>query len=193
MLCGDDNTPFFHKYSSYRKDINSIWKIADNEGNVVEGFESIACAGVHHFETLFQEEKDLHLPEVVKSTGLFPSSISEGDNEDLMKEVTLQEILSILSLSKNDKIPGSDGIPVEVYRSLFDVLGEDLLRVVEDSRKLGKIPAVFNTTFIALIPKIDQPKMFDDFRPISLCNYIYKIMSKIYIYSNQEGVGRLYL
>ena len=89
LLCGDDNTPFFHKYSSYRKDINSIWKIADDEGKVVEGFESIACAGVHHFETLFQEEKDLHLPEIVKSVGLCPSSIYEEDNEDLMKEVTL--------------------------------------------------------------------------------------------------------
>ena len=87
--------------------------------------------------------------------------------------------MPILSLSKNDKSPGLDGIPVEVYRSLFDVLGGDLLRVVEDSRKLGKIPAVFNTTFIALIPKTDQPKTFDDFRPISLCNYIYKIISKI--------------
>ena len=96
-----------------------------------------------------------------------------------MKEVNMQEIQSILSLSKNDKIPGPDGISIEVYRSLFDVLGEDILRVVEDSQKLGKIPAVFNTTFIALIPKTDQPKTFDDFRPISLCNYIYKIISKI--------------
>ena len=96
-----------------------------------------------------------------------------------MKVVNLQEIQSILSLSKNDKSPGPNGIPVEFYRSLFDILGEDLLRVVEDSRKLGKIPVVFNTTFIALIPKIDHLKNFDDFRPISLCNYIYMIISKI--------------
>ena len=82
-------------------------------------------------------------------------------------------------MSKNDKSPGPDGIPIEVYRSLSYVLGEDLLRVVEDSQKLGKIPTVFNTTFIALIPKTDQPKNFDDFRSISLCNYIYKIISKI--------------
>ena len=58
-------------------------------------------------------------------------------------------------------------------------MGEDVLRVVEDSRKMGKIPAVFNITFIALIPKTDQPKNFDDFRPISLCNYIYKVIVKI--------------
>ena len=82
-------------------------------------------------------------------------------------------------MSKNDKSPGPDGIPVEVYRSLFYILGEDLLRVVEDSRKYGKITTVFNTTFIALIPKVDNPNSFEEFRPISLCNYIYKVIGKI--------------
>ena len=85
-----------------------------------------------------------------------------------------------------------------MYRALFDVLGLDLLRVVDDSRKSGNIPAVFNTTLIALIPKTDLPKYFEDFRPISLCNYIYKIIGKIisirirkvlsrYIYGEQFG------
>ena len=53
ITCGDDNTSFFHKYANHRKNINSIWKIADDYGNLVEGFESIVGAGVKHFETLF--------------------------------------------------------------------------------------------------------------------------------------------
>ena len=61
ILCGDDNTPFFHKYANHRKNINSIWKIVDDGGNLVEGFDSIVGVGVHHFETLFQEDKNLHL------------------------------------------------------------------------------------------------------------------------------------
>ena len=50
-----------------------------------------------------------------------------------MIPVTLDEITFVLAMSKNDKSPGSDGIPVEVYRVLFDVMGLDLLRVIEDS------------------------------------------------------------
>ena len=91
----------------------------------------------------------------------------------------MQELKSILDMSKNDKSPGLDGIPVEVYRSLFDGLGEDLLRNVEDSWKYGKIPVVFNTTFIAMIPKVDHPNSFEELSPISLCNYIYKVIGKI--------------
>ena len=129
--------------------------------------------------TLFKEDENLHLLEILEIVDNFPSDISESENLDLMIPVTIVEIQSILSLSKNDKSPGPDGIPVEVYRALFDVLGRDLLRVVEDSRINGKIPVVFNSTFIALIPKIDTPKSFDDFRPIYLCNFIYKIISNI--------------
>ena len=53
LLCGDDNTPFFHKFANHRKFINSIWNIADDRSNVVEGFESIAGASVPQvFNTL---------------------------------------------------------------------------------------------------------------------------------------------
>ena len=90
---------------------------------MVEGFDAIVEAGVKYFETLFQEENNIHLPEIVQSAGYFPTSITEEENEDLMKPVNLQEIQSIHTLSKNDKSPGPDGLPVEVYRALFDVLG----------------------------------------------------------------------
>ena len=121
-----------------------------------------------------------------------PTSITVDENVELMKPVTFQEIHFILSLSKNDKSVGLDGIAVEVYRTLFDVLGEDLLQVVDDSRKNGKIHAVFNTTFVALIPKTNHPKSFEYFRPISLCNYIYKIMG-IIIYTRIRKVFGRYI
>ena len=36
----------------------------------------------------------------------------------------------------------------------------------------------FNTTNISIIPKIKDPQTFADFRPISLCNLSYKIITK---------------
>jgi len=84
LSCGDDNTPFFHKFAAHRKCRNSIWKLFDDSGNLVEGSEAIAEAGIQHFKSLFKEEDDLHLPEIVHSAGHFPSSVSEDENVELM-------------------------------------------------------------------------------------------------------------
>ena len=50
---------------------------------------------------------------------------------------------------------------------------------MEDTRISGRIPACFNSTFIALIPKVDNPLSLADFRPISLCYCIYKVIAKV--------------
>ena len=45
---------------------------------------SFAKAGVHHFENLFQEDKNHHLPDIMKIVGHFPTSITKEENEELM-------------------------------------------------------------------------------------------------------------
>jgi hypothetical protein len=69
---------------------------------------------------------------------------------------------------------------VEFYIGFFEIIGKDLLVVVEESQMVGRMHDLFNATkYIALIPKSDGPQSFDHFRPISLCNCIYKIVEKI--------------
>ena len=60
----------------------------------------------------------------------------------------------------------------------FVIMGHDLVVSVEESKVQDKVIGSMNDTFIALIPKIQKPESFNDFRPISLCNLVYKIISK---------------
>jgi hypothetical protein len=68
---------------------------------------------------------------------------------------------------------------VEFFIHFFDLVAKDLLEAVEESHTSGEVNRALNSTFIALIPKVNGPTNFGDFRPIALCNLCYKIITKI--------------
>ena len=58
-------------------------------------------------------------------------------------------------------------------------MGKELLDVAEFSKKECFMSGSLNVTFITLIPKKDSPETFSYFRPIALCNLVYKLVMKI--------------
>jgi hypothetical protein len=115
----------------------------------------------------------------VQITGLFSRMVNVEEARSLHDPVNLEEIKAVLSLFKKDKSPGPDGWTVEFFSHFFDLVGDDLLEMVEESRQRGIIVGSINSTFLSLIPKANKPTNFGDFWPISLCNLCYKIISKI--------------
>jgi hypothetical protein len=109
--------------------------------------------------------------EQVSVAGIFSRLISEVEARDLMVPITVAELKSILTLFKRDKSPGPDGWTVEFYIHFFDLIKEDLLALVENVRTGGHIAGSLNSTFIALIPKMNKPHCFGDYRPISLVQF----------------------
>lgn len=70
---------------------------------------------------------------------------------------------------------------MEIFAHFLDIMGINLLNLVEESRHEQKIFGVVNTTFIALIPKSSWLSSFQDYWPIYLCNITYKMISKIIV------------
>jgi hypothetical protein len=59
------------------------------------------------------------------------------------------------------------------------MLREEVWQLVEESRSSGKFLPTLNATFLTLIPKEERVTNLKNFRPIALCNVIYKIISKV--------------
>ena len=74
---------------------------------------------------------------------------------------------------------GPDGFTVNVFHHFWEMVKLDVQKIVEDSKILGQILPALNATFLTLIPKCEGVDTPDKFRPISLCNVIYKIITKV--------------
>jgi hypothetical protein len=90
-----------------------------------------------------------------------------------------EEIDQVLQEMPNRKAPGPDGFTVDFFKSCWDIFKHDVYRVVEDSRRSTSILKALNATMIALIPKENEAKTPYWYRPIALCNVVYKIISKV--------------
>ena len=179
LQCGAENTKKFQAYAKGRKFSNSIWEMPSAEGEPVSNFDGLADMGVKYFGDLYSVQSGATIAEVIRVAQLFPRFVDEEENRMLMGEVSMEELSGVLHSFQKDKSPGPDGWPAEFFLGFFDFFSEELLSVVEESRKAGFIHGPLNTTFIALIPKVDKPANFEDYRPISLCNCLYKIISKV--------------
>jgi hypothetical protein len=79
--------------------------------------------------------------------------VTEEDNHILEKPCSLEDIQNILKGFTKDKIPGPDGWTVEFFLHYFELVGGDLLGMVEESRQNGDVIKSLNSTFLVLIPK----------------------------------------
>ena len=79
---------------------------------------------------------------------------------------------------RNNASLGPDGLNAAFYKLAWPWIKQDISKLVTDFYSSGHFHDDINKTYIALIPKIDQPQIPQDFRPISLCNVIYKIIAK---------------
>ena len=79
------------------------------------------------------------------------------------------------------KAPSSDGMPPLFFQTFWSDIGLDVSEAVLSCLNSGTILKSINHTFLTLIPKVKNPEIVAQFRPISLCNVIYKILSKVIV------------
>lgn len=101
--------------------------------------------------------------------------------DDIGKLVSIEEPDIIINKMPKENNPRPDGWTQELFDTFFDILGKDLLLDVEESRNTCYISGALNSTFFALIPKVRKPSSFHDFKPIALCKFAYKVISKVII------------
>jgi hypothetical protein len=100
-------------------------------------------------------------------------------NELLTTEFTREEIKEALDGMGDLKAPGTNGMPAILYKKFWHLVGDQVVSEVLQVLQGGRIPEGWNNTIVVLIPKVQKPERLKDLRPISLCNVVYKLVSKV--------------
>ena len=105
--------------------------------------------------------------------------IDQATNEIMCKPYSNEEIKEALFQMGPTKAPCLDGFPAFFYQKHWTMLQDDICQAVRNFLEGGEIPYGLCDTTIVLIPKVSKPELLTNFRPISLCNVLYKIASKV--------------
>ena len=79
--------------------------------------------------------------------------VTREDNYILNRPVTKEYIEEVVKEMQNGKSPDPDGFNVDFFKACWRRVTQDILEVVEDSRRFKTALKVLNESFIALIPK----------------------------------------
>lgn len=176
LKCGNLNTRFFHLSTIIRRHRNRISCLKNDSGSWVDNEEGIELLINDYFKNLYPS-KFPSIPDDL--CGLLPKVISDNDNNFLTRPVTEEQIVNTVLQMGLLKSPGPDGLQGIFYKDYWDIIGPSVVSMVKKFFENGILHPDINKTFITLFPKISNPSHIKIFRPISLCNFSYKIISKI--------------
>lgn len=95
----------------------------------------------------------------------------------LIVEVTEREINEAPWSIATKKAPGPGGFSSGFFRSSWHILAQMVFEAVKEFFEAGKLCRQINATSITLIPKNDKPLNIREFRPLSCCNVVLKVIT----------------
>ena len=175
---GDRNTSYFHLSTIVRRHRNKIRGIKNREGEWMFEEDQVR-------EHIHRGFYDLYSTDLEKSclNSLISSFscrfFSEKEQERIGREVLEEDIRVGLWALKAFKAPGRNGLHAGFFQHFWHDVKQLVCDEIKNCFAQGCIPDYLNETLITLIPKCQCPEILLHYKPISLCNSIYKVILKI--------------
>ncbi|XP_019166531.1 PREDICTED: uncharacterized protein LOC109162266 [Ipomoea nil] len=172
---GDTNSKFFHNSMNTRRRRNRITALRNSAGEITNDAHMMGGIMVEYFSNLFTSAEG----DVRPVLDCLSTRIDEQQNAALLSDVTAEEVKGALFAMHPDKSPGPDGLSPAFFQMHWSILGPEVVSFVHLFMVTGRLPEHVNDTHIVLIPKCKSPVEMSEFRPIALCNVVYRILAKV--------------
>jgi hypothetical protein len=126
------------------------------------------------YKSLFTTQDHTEPNEVVQ---FVPMKVTDAMNDMLNTPFSEQEVRKALFMMHPNKALGLDGFTTGLYQKHWYLIKEDVTRAVLQFLNGGDMSELVNNIVLALIPMVKNTHESTNFRPIALCNVLYKIYS----------------
>lgn len=140
-----------------------------------------------YFVDLFKasnRDRKLMEAEVVKQ-------VTVEENEELLQYITAEEVKEAVFAMHPDKACGPDGLNPSFFQVFWDIVERDVVHFCRNFMQTGELLAGVNAALVFLILKVKEPKAMGDLRPISLCNVLVRILSKVFANRLKKCLGSI--
>ena len=150
---GERNTKLFHNSVIQDQYSSRIVKLKTMEGGQIEMRQEIVEELNHYFAKILNEDHHDRNREIDQITQLIPTLVTHDDNEMLVSPVSMQEVEEAVNQMALGKSPSPDGFTSNLFHYFWDMVKEEVVEIVEESRNKKGVLRAFNATFLSLIPK----------------------------------------
>lgn len=176
----DDNenvSNYFHKKEKQNAQKRTINEIIKNDKSYTEQSDLMSCFEIFYQELYTSEPVE---PEVVNTFLQDLPTLNSEEAISIEGKITKDECLYALKGMDFNKSPGPDGLSKEFYLTFFDILGDVLEKIIQHIFENNSLSQSQKLSYISLLCK-DPTNSTDmkNWRPISLLNVDYKIISKV--------------
>ena len=173
---GDRNTKFFHMSTIIRRKRNRVEMLKKDETQWVSDAKELEKLAVDYFRKLYSlEDVDTNIQMLMERRFV---GLTRQEKMDLDKTFSAEEVEKAVRAMGSFKAPGPDGFQPVFYQRCWETVGASVIRFVLLFFETGKLPENTNDALVVLIPKVTKPEYITQFRPISLCNVLFKTITK---------------
>ncbi|KAM1540795.1 hypothetical protein ACFX10_005428 [Malus domestica] len=173
---GDANTAFFHQSTLQMRRRNNVVKLRKDDGMWKENPNGLKYLIDEYFINVFKSGGPRERGQVLECITM---SVTDEMNHTLLLRITQEEIAIAARQMGDLKAPGPDDFQGIFYHSYCDCIVKEVNELVMYLSNGDTCPWQFSATHIVLIPKVPNPEFVSQFQPISLCNFSYKVLSKV--------------
>lgn len=189
IALGERNTNYFHTSTIIRRRHNRIERLRNEEGRWTSDSQELENLAVNYYKRLYSLEDVPPVVEELPKEGFV--SLTRAETNELNKPFVAMEVETAVRSMGGYKAPGPDGYQPIFYQKCWETVGESVVRFSLDFFATGNLPPETNDALVVLITKVSKPEKINQFRPISLCNVLFKTITKMMVIRMKRVIAKL--